>query len=100
MPKPIVVSPDGKLQITRHSMVYPPMGPKCVQGAVKNVSPEVTEAQIKVDFYNDAGELLGSSIGVFKDIQPGESRLFDIWGERLPNMYEVEEHKICFVEKK
>lgn len=98
MPKPIITSPDGKLQIVRHSMVYPPMGPKCVQGAVKNLSPEVAEAKIKVDFYSEAGEMLGSSIGVFKDIKPGESRLFDIWGERLPNSWEVEEHKISFVE--
>ena len=96
MPKPIIVSPDGKLQIIRSSMVYPSMGPKCVQGALKNVSTEIAEARLKVDFYNDAGELLGSSFGVFKDIQPGESRLFDIWGERLPNMYEVEDYKIDF----
>jgi hypothetical protein len=100
MPKPIIVSPEGKIQITRHSMVYPPMGPKCVQGAVKNISADVAEARIKVDFYNEAGELLGSSTGTLKDIQPGESRLFDIWGERLPNMYEVDDYKICFVELK
>jgi hypothetical protein len=100
MPKPIIVSPEGKLQITRHSMVYPPMGPKCVQGAVKNISADITEARIKIDFINEAGELLGSSTGIIKDIQPGESRLFDIWGERLPNMYEVDDYKICFVEQK
>jgi hypothetical protein len=98
MPKPVIMSADGKLQIVRHSMVYPPMGPKCVQGAVKNISSENAEAKIKVDFLNEAGELLGSSIGVFKDIKPGESRLFDIWGERLPNSWEVEEHNISFVE--
>ena len=99
MPKPIIVSPDGTLQIIRHSMVYPPMGPKSIQGAVKNVSSENANAEIKVDFYSEADELLGSSVGVFKDIKPGETRLFDIWAERLPNMYEVEEHKIAYLKK-
>jgi hypothetical protein len=92
-----ISSSDGKLQIIRSSMVYPAMGPKSVQGAVKNLSAEYADAEIKVDFY-DAGEnMLGSSVGVFKEIKPGETRLFDIWAERLPNMYEVDEYKIAYV---
>jgi len=89
-----IISPDGKLQITRHSMVYPPMGPKSVQGAVKNISNAPANAEIKVEFYDDSGNPLGQSTGVFKDITPGEVRLFDVWAERLPDMYEVESHKI------
>jgi hypothetical protein len=92
-----ILSTDGKLQIVRHSMVYPAMGPKCVQGAVKNISAELVNAEIKADFYDANENLLGSSVGVFKDIKPGETRLFDIWAERLPNMYEVEEHKIDYL---
>jgi hypothetical protein len=89
-----IISPDGKLQITRHSIVYPTMGPKSVQGAVKNISNTPASAEIMVEFYDDAGTPLGQSTGVFKDIAPGEVRLFDVWAERLPNMYEVESHKI------
>ena len=89
-----IISPDGKLQITRHSIVYPTMGPKSVQGAVKNISNAPAHAEIKVEFYDDSGNPLGQSTGVFKDIAPGEVRLFDVWAERLPNMYEVESHKI------
>jgi hypothetical protein len=89
-----ITSPDGKLQITRHSIVYPAMGPKSVQGAVKNISNTPASAEIKVEFYDDAGNILGQSTGVFKDIAPGEIRLFDVWAERLPNMYEVESHKV------
>jgi hypothetical protein len=89
-----ITSPDGKLQITRHSMVYPAMGPKSVQGAVKNLGNAPATAEVKVEFYDDAGNALGQSTGVFKDIAPGEVRLFDVWAERLPNMYEVESHKI------
>jgi len=89
-----IVSPDGKLQITRHSIVYPTMGPKSVQGAVKNLGNTPAGAEIQVEFYDDAGSPLGQSNGVFKDIAPGEVRLFDVWAERLPNMYEVESYKI------
>jgi hypothetical protein len=89
-----ITSPDGKLQITRHSIVYPPMGPKSVQGAVKNLGDIPANAEIKVEFYDDADNALGQSTGVFEDIAPGEVRLFDVWAERLPNMYEVESHKI------
>jgi hypothetical protein len=92
-----ILSPDGNLEITRHSLVYPPMGPKSVQGAVKNNGTGNADARIKVDFFDESGNLLGDSVGTFKDIQPGETRLFDIWAERLPNMYEIESHKISFV---
>jgi hypothetical protein len=94
-----VISSDGKLQIIRHSIVYPAMGPKSVQGAVKNVSKENADAEIKVDFYDASENLLGSSVGVFKDIKPDETRLFDVWAERLPNMYEVESYKINYLKK-
>jgi hypothetical protein len=92
-----IVSPDGKLQITRHSIVYPPMGPKSVQGAVKNLGDASVSAEIKVEFYDESGNPLGQSTGIFKDIAPGEVRLFDVWAERLPNMYEIESHKIVSV---
>jgi hypothetical protein len=89
-----ITSPDGKLQIIRHSIVYPTMGPKGVQGAVKNLGDTPASAEIKVEFYDDTGSALGQSTGVIKDIAPDEVRLFEIWAERLPNMYEVETHKI------
>jgi hypothetical protein len=92
-----ITSADGKLQIMRHSIVYPPMGPKSVQGAVKNLSQANTNAEITVEFYDEAGNPLGQCAGVFKDITPGETRLFDVWAERLPNMYEIESHKIVSV---
>jgi hypothetical protein len=89
-----ITSPDGKLQITRHSIVYPPMGPKGAQGAVKNLGDTPADAEIIIEFFDDAGNALGQSSGVLKGIAPGEVRLFDVWAERLPNMYEVENYKI------
>jgi hypothetical protein len=92
-----IVSADGKLQITRHSVVYPAMGPKSVQGAVKNLSAAPVSAEITVEFYDESGNSLGQCSGTFKDIAPDEVRLFDVWAERLPNMYEIESHKIVSV---
>jgi hypothetical protein len=92
-----ITSPDGKLQVLRNSIVYPPMGPKSVQGAVKNLSQEKVNAEIVVEFYDESGTSLGQCTGVFKDIAPGETRLFDVWAERLPNMYEIESHKLISV---
>jgi len=90
----LITSPDGKLQIQRHSIVYPPMGPKSVQGAVKNLSQAPASAEIVVEFFDESGNSLGTATGTFKDIASGEVRLFDVWAERLPNMYEIESHKI------
>jgi hypothetical protein len=92
-----IASSDGKLQITRHSIVYPTMGPKAVQGAVKNVSTAPVSAEIVVEFYDDYENALGQATGIFNDIAPDETRLFDVWAERLPNMYEVETYKIVSV---
>jgi phage antirepressor YoqD-like protein len=75
------------------------MGPKAVQGAVKNNSTETADAEIKVDFYDAFENMLGSVVGIVKDINPGETKLFDIWAERLPDMYEIEEHKIDYLKK-
>ena len=94
-----ITSADGTFQIIRHSILYPPMGPKGVQGAMKNISNETANAEIKVEFYDASENLLGTAVGVYKDVKPGEVRLFEIWGERIPNMYEVEEHKVAYVKK-
>jgi hypothetical protein len=92
-----ILSPDGKVQIIRHSILYPPMGPKSVQGSVKNLSAAAVDAEITVEFYDDSGNALGQSTGVCKNIAPGETKVFEVWAERLPNMYEIESHKILSV---
>jgi hypothetical protein len=73
------------------------MGPKSVQGAVKNLSAAAVNAEVVVEFLDESGTSLGQCSGVFKDVAPGEVRLFDVWAERLPNMYEIESHKIVSV---
>ena len=92
-----ILSPDGKLQIIRHSILYPTMGPKSVQGTVKNLSDVSVDAEITVEFYDESGNALGQSTGVCKSVAPGETKIFEVWAERLPNMYETESHKIVSV---
>ena len=82
------------VRIMRHSIAYPPMGPKSVQGAIKNVSSDTVSAEIEVEFYDESDNLLGTVSEKIEDLAPDETRLFDVWAERLPNMYEIEYHKI------
>lgn len=89
-----ITSEDGKVQIIRHSITYPPMGPKSVQGAIKNLSNATVNVEIKAEFYDETEKALGQAGITVKDLIAGETRLFDIWAERLPNMYEIESHKI------
>lgn len=89
-----MTSSDGVLEIIRSSITYPGMGPKSVQGAVKNLGDTTVNAEISVDFYDAADNLLGNATAVFKDIAPNETKIFDVWAERLPNMYEIEYHSI------
>lgn len=89
-----MTSTDGILEVTRSSITYPGMGPKSVQGAVRNLGASSVNAEISVDFFDAADTLLGSATAVFKDIKPNETKIFDVWAERLPNMYEIEYHKI------
>ena len=89
-----ITSEDGILEIVRSSMIYPGMGPKSVQGAVRNLGSSKVDVEISVDFYDMSDNLLGNSTAVFKDIEPDEEKIFDVWAERLPNMYEVEYYKI------
>ena len=90
-----ITSPDGMVQIVRHSIAHPAMGPKSVQGAIKNIGSKTVSVEIKVEFYDESDNMLGTSSEKIKDLAPGETRIFDVWAERLPNMYEIEYHKIA-----
>ena len=96
-----VISPDGKLQIIYHSGTFPIMAPSQVRGAVKNIGTENADAEIKVDFCNIFGDLLSRSEEVYKDIKPGEERLFFIGNKWSSDgsMTEVDKYKISVVKK-
>ena len=89
-----ISSDDGRLKIIRHSLLYPSMGPKAVQGAIKNVSASTVSAEIRAEFRDDSGRALGTVGITVENLAPDETRLFDVWAERLPDMYEVEGYEI------
>jgi hypothetical protein len=89
-----ITSPDGKVQITRHSTRYAPIGPISIQGALMNLSNSVVSAKIDVEFFDEAGKLMGPASEIIKDLAPNETRLFDIWGERVPQAYDIDSYKI------
>ena len=96
-----IIAPDGKLQIIYHSGTFSIMSPSQVRGAVKNISTENADAEIKVDFCNIFGDLLSSSEGVFEDIKPDEERPFYIGNKWSSDgsMTEVDSYKISVVKK-
>lgn len=94
-----IISPDGKLQIIRHRGTFPIMGRTQVQGAVENIGTGSADAEIKLDFYDAADNLISSSEGVLEDIKPGETRLFDIGSEWSTIMSEIDSYKISVVKK-
>ena len=92
-----VTSADGKVQITRHAFRFAPIGPLSIQGAIKNLTTINVNARITVDFFDEAGNLMGSVSENIPDLVPDENRLFDIWGERVPQAYDIDSYKIASV---
>jgi len=92
-----VTSPDGKVQVIRHNIKHVPIGPLSIQGAVKNLSTEKVNAQINIEFFNEAGDYMGPASEIISDLTPGETRLFEIWGERVPEQYDIDSYKISSV---
>jgi hypothetical protein len=92
-----VTSTDGKAQVIRHNIKHVPIGPLSIQGAVKNLSSEVISAQIDIEFFDEAGEYMGPASEVISNLTAGETRLFEIWGERVPNQYDIDSYKISSV---
>jgi hypothetical protein len=90
-----VTSPDGKVQVIRHNIKHVPIGPLSIQGAVKNLSAEVVSAQIDIEFFDEAGKYMGPASEAVSNLAPGETRLFEIWGERVPEQYDIDSYKIA-----
>jgi hypothetical protein len=90
-----VTSPDGKVQIIRHNIKHVPIGPLSIQGAIKNLSSDVISAQINIEFFDESGSYMGPASEIISNLVGGETRLFEIWGERVPNQYDIDSYKIA-----
>ena len=89
-----VTSPDGKVQVIRHNIKHVPIGPLSIQGAIKNLSTDMVSAQINIEFFDEAGSYMGPASEIISNLAAGETRLFEIWGERVPEQYDIDSYKI------
>jgi hypothetical protein len=90
-----VTSQDGRVQVIRHNIKHVPIGPLSIQGAIKNLSTDVVSAQINIEFFDESGNYMGPAFEVISNLAAGETRLFEIWGERVPNQYDIDSYRIA-----
>jgi hypothetical protein len=72
-------SPDGSLQTLHHRMAANRFGHRNVDGAVRNVGGEASlDAAVTADFYDAAGNYIGSETDVVRRLGPGRTGAFEI----------------------
>lgn len=81
-----------KLQILSHSMGTTDYGTPVVRGTAKNVSSSnLSYAEVRVKFYDAAGNLLDTSLDNVLDLGPGETWNFEViyFGSGNVKNYEI-----------
>jgi hypothetical protein len=90
----IIKSPDGKLQTLHHKMSVNRFGHRTVEGAVRNISPDSNvSAEIKVNYYNAAGILIGTEADIVRHLEPGKTGAFEVVNSG-PQRADVKYYKI------
>jgi hypothetical protein len=74
----LVQPPDGKLKILHYRLTQGPFGQMSVEGAVRNISSEVLQIEIKADYLDGGGAYIGSETETIKHLNPGNSTAFDV----------------------
>jgi len=75
----IITSPDGKLQTLHHRMFHTLFGHRIAEGAVKNMSSDSDlSAEIKADYYDAAGTLIGTEVDTVRRLDPGKTGAFEV----------------------
>jgi len=68
-----------KLEILSHNMSTTEFGNLVIKGTAKNVSSSnLSYAEIKVKFYDAAGNLIDTSLDNINDLGPGETWKFEV----------------------
>ena len=97
---PVIVSPDGKLQIINHHPLKDRFGCYCIEGVVKYVSPEPNLcAEIKIDYYGLDRELIDTEVNMVNLVESGGTRSFYIMYSGL-RRGEVQYYKLYITAKK
>ncbi len=74
-----ITSPDNKLQTLHHRMSVNRFGHRVVEGAVRNISPDSNvSAEIKAEYYDAAGTLIGTEVDIVRRLEPGKTGAFEV----------------------
>ena len=75
----VIISPDGELQTLHHKMSVNRFGHRVVEGAVRNVSSDAdVSAEIKAEYYDAAGTLIGTEVDVVRHLEQGKTGAFEV----------------------
>jgi hypothetical protein len=90
----VILSPDNTLQTLHHRITGNRFGHRVVDGVLKNLTSDSTvAAEIKVEYYDGSGGLIGTGVEIMKIMEPGKTGAFEVpySGERR---WEVKSYKI------
>jgi CBS domain-containing protein len=89
-----IMSPDNTIKTLHHRMSANRFGHRTVVGVVKNVSPDSSIiAEIKAEYYDETGVLIGTESEILRILTPGKTAAFEIVysGDRR---WEIKNYKI------
>ena len=90
----VITSPDNILQTLHHRMGANRFGHRTVEGVVKNLGDDTSvTVEIKAEYYDDSGVLVGTGVEILKIKAPGKTAVFEVVysGERR---WDVKSYKI------
>jgi CBS domain-containing protein len=74
-----IMSPDNTIQTLHHMMSANRFGHRTVVGVVKNVSSDSSViAEIKAEYYDEIGVLIGTEIEIVRILTPGKTAAFEV----------------------
>jgi hypothetical protein len=75
----VITSPDGKLQTLHHKMSLNRFGHGVVEGALRNISSDSDlSAEVKAEYYDAAGTLIGTEVDILRHLEPGKTGAFEV----------------------
>jgi len=74
-----ITSTDNKLKTLHHRMSVNRFGHRVVEGVVRNISSNSSiNAEIKAEYYDTSGTLIGTEVDIVRRLQPGKTGAFEV----------------------
>ena len=75
----VIMSPDNTIQTLHHRMSANRFGHRTVAGVLKNNSSDVSvKAEIKAEYYDETGVLIGTEVEIVRIQAPGKTVAFEV----------------------